>query len=135
MTERSGLVAFWKNYDRKAVLRYAQQAATIREAPVSVANFSRTAFSLRSDVMPDDRFGHATNPAEFFQDFHRFAPRLVATERGGKVNAGKNESAIAGKQAAIVVAPGKRQMVGALDLGGESLRPVVSSFEHVMSRK
>lgn len=26
MQERSGLVAFWKNYDRKAVLRYAQQA-------------------------------------------------------------------------------------------------------------
>lgn len=26
MTERSGLVAFWKNYDCKAVLRYAQEA-------------------------------------------------------------------------------------------------------------
>ena len=26
MKERSGLVAFWKNYDRKQVLRYAQIA-------------------------------------------------------------------------------------------------------------
>ena len=26
MRERTGVVAFWKNYDRKAVLRYAQQA-------------------------------------------------------------------------------------------------------------
>ena len=26
MQERSGLVAFWKNYDRKQVLRYAQDA-------------------------------------------------------------------------------------------------------------
>lgn len=26
MQEKSGLVAFWKNYDRKAVLRYAQEA-------------------------------------------------------------------------------------------------------------